>query len=198
MQNVLGAIYSAVFFLGITNASAVQSVVSTERTVYYRERAAGMYSAMPYAISQVIITSICFDLFFFIIIIFFYLPRNHDSVLNLTDHTTVQVVMEAFYVAIQTLIYTLMLYSMIGFQWTPEKFFYFYFFIFASYAYCSYFGMMLVGLTPALGFAGIIMSFFVNFWNLFAGFILPRLVSKNQPTQNTFLYIFRTDEKMCN
>jgi len=45
--------YAAVLFLGATNASAVQPVVAIERTVFYRERAAGMYSALPYAFAQV-------------------------------------------------------------------------------------------------------------------------------------------------
>lgn len=116
--------------------------------------------------------------------------------LHLTDHTTVQVVMETFYVGIQTFLYTLMLYSMIGFQWTPEKFFYFYFFIFASYSYCSFFGMMLVGLTPALGFAGILMSFFLNFWNLFAGFVIPRVVSSKIKPLKTPFYTKSTQKKM--
>jgi hypothetical protein len=45
--------YTAVMFVGINNCSTVQPIVSIERTVFYRERAAGMYSAMPYAIAQV-------------------------------------------------------------------------------------------------------------------------------------------------
>ena len=45
--------YAAVLFLGGTNTAAVQSVVAIERTVFYRERAAGMYSALPYAFAQV-------------------------------------------------------------------------------------------------------------------------------------------------
>ncbi|KAF4388700.1 hypothetical protein G4B88_018977 [Cannabis sativa] len=52
--NLLGATYSAVLFLGATNTSAVQSVVAIERTVFYRERAAGMYSELPYAFAQLI------------------------------------------------------------------------------------------------------------------------------------------------
>lgn len=51
--NLLGATYSAVLFLGGSNASAVQPVVTVERTVFYRERAAGMYSELPYAFAQV-------------------------------------------------------------------------------------------------------------------------------------------------
>lgn len=53
LLNLLGATYSAVLFLGAANASAVQSVVAIERTVFYRERAAGMYSELPYAFAQV-------------------------------------------------------------------------------------------------------------------------------------------------
>uniref|UniRef100_K4AIA6 ABC transporter domain-containing protein n=1 Tax=Setaria italica TaxID=4555 RepID=K4AIA6_SETIT len=49
---VMGALYAACLFLGVNNASSVQPVVSTERTVYYRERAARMYSSFPYAAAQ--------------------------------------------------------------------------------------------------------------------------------------------------
>ncbi|XP_074286395.1 pleiotropic drug resistance protein 1-like isoform X3 [Silene latifolia] len=53
--NAMGSMFGAVFVLGICNASSVQPVVAVERTVFYRERATGMYSAVPYAISQIII-----------------------------------------------------------------------------------------------------------------------------------------------
>ncbi|CAN1225388.1 ABC transporter G family member 32 [Linum perenne] len=53
--NAMGSMYAAVLFIGITNASAVQPVVSIERFVSYRERAAGMYSALPFAFAQVVI-----------------------------------------------------------------------------------------------------------------------------------------------
>jgi hypothetical protein len=49
----MGSMYAAVLFLGIQNCSSVQPVVAVERTVFYRERAAGMYSALPYAFAQV-------------------------------------------------------------------------------------------------------------------------------------------------
>uniref|UniRef100_A0A803QSS8 ABC transporter domain-containing protein n=1 Tax=Cannabis sativa TaxID=3483 RepID=A0A803QSS8_CANSA len=55
LMTLLGALFTSVFFLGASNASSVQPVVDIERTVFYRERAAGMYSALPYAISQVTI-----------------------------------------------------------------------------------------------------------------------------------------------
>lgn len=59
LMNLLGAMYAAVLFLGAINASTVQSVVAIERTVFYRERAAGMYSELPYAFSQVMTDSVC-------------------------------------------------------------------------------------------------------------------------------------------
>ncbi|XP_068637695.1 ABC transporter G family member 42-like [Aristolochia californica] len=51
---IIGAMYSSVLFVGINNCSTVQPVVAVERTVFYRERAAGMYSALPYALAQVL------------------------------------------------------------------------------------------------------------------------------------------------
>lgn len=45
--------YMAIIFMGTQSAGSVRPVVLTERTVFYREKAAGMYSALPYAIAQV-------------------------------------------------------------------------------------------------------------------------------------------------
>ncbi|GAB4833444.1 ABC transporter G member 34 [Ancistrocladus abbreviatus] len=136
LMNLLGAMYCAVLFLGATNATTVQAVVGIERTVFYRERAAGMYSALPYAFAQVAV--------------------------------------ETKYVAIQTLLYTLLLYSMIGFEWKIAKFFYFYYFMFMSFIYFTLYGMMLVALTPGHQIAAIVTSFFMSLWNLFSGFLIPR------------------------
>lgn len=51
--NSMGSMYSAIIFIGVQNASSVQPVVAVERTVLYRERAAGMYSSLAYALAQV-------------------------------------------------------------------------------------------------------------------------------------------------
>lgn len=56
----MGSMYAAVLFVGVTNGSAVQPVVSVERFVSYRERAAGMYSALPFAFAQVWLLYILF------------------------------------------------------------------------------------------------------------------------------------------
>ncbi|RDX73571.1 ABC transporter G family member 39, partial [Mucuna pruriens] len=136
LMNLLGAMYAAVLFLGAMNASSVQPVVAIERTIFYRERAAGMYSALPYAFGQVAI--------------------------------------ETIYNAIQTAIYSLILYSMIGFEWKATNFFWFYYYILMCFIYFTLYGMMIVALTPGHQVAAICMSFFLSFWNLFSGFIIPR------------------------
>ncbi|XP_078447155.1 pleiotropic drug resistance protein 2-like isoform X2 [Wolffia australiana] len=56
--NLIGAVYCSIFFLGLTIGSTVQPVVAIERTVFYRERATGMYSALAYAFAQVAIETI--------------------------------------------------------------------------------------------------------------------------------------------
>ncbi|RZC82275.1 hypothetical protein C5167_045056 [Papaver somniferum] len=136
LQNLLGAMYAATLFLGAGNASSVQSIVAVERTVFYRERAAGMYSALPYAFAQVAI--------------------------------------EVIYVFVQTLVYSLILFSMIGFPWSAAKFLYFFYFMFMCFTYFTMYGMMTVAMTPAPEIAAIAMSFFLGLWNLFSGFLIPR------------------------
>ncbi|KAL9684788.1 hypothetical protein QQ045_022229 [Rhodiola kirilowii] len=136
LMNLLGAMYSAILFLGATNAATVQGVVSIERTVFYRERAAGMYSELPYAFSQVVI--------------------------------------ELIYNAAQSVIYTLILFSMMNFEWQVGKLLWFFFFIYMSFVGFTLYGMLMVALTPGVQIAAICMGFFLSFWNLFSGFLIPR------------------------
>jgi hypothetical protein len=51
----MGALYGSTLFICFNNAGTVQAMVSIERTVHYREKAAGMYSSIPYALAQVFI-----------------------------------------------------------------------------------------------------------------------------------------------
>ncbi|ONI27828.1 hypothetical protein PRUPE_1G106900 [Prunus persica] len=53
LLNILGSMYIAVIFLGVTNCNLVLPYVETERTVLYRERFAGMYSSKAYSFAQV-------------------------------------------------------------------------------------------------------------------------------------------------
>ncbi|PON42827.1 ABC transporter-like [Parasponia andersonii] len=136
LMTLIGAMFTAVFFLGASNGSAVQPIVDIERTVFYRERAAGMYSALPYACAQVAI--------------------------------------EIIYSAIQAFIYTLILYSMIEFEWKADKFWWFFYYIFMCLVYFTLYGMMAVALTPGHQIGAIFLYFFFSFWVLFCGFLIPR------------------------
>ncbi|XP_076908406.1 pleiotropic drug resistance protein 1-like [Bidens hawaiensis] len=136
LMNAMGSMYAAVLFLGVQNASVVQPVVDIERTVFYRERAAGMYSALPYAFAQVLV--------------------------------------EIPYVLVQTVVYSLIVYSMIGFDWTVAKFFWYMFFQLCCFLYMTYYGMMTVAITPNANIAAIIAASFYGIFNLFSGFIIPR------------------------
>ncbi|EAY74922.1 hypothetical protein OsI_02816 [Oryza sativa Indica Group] len=134
--NAMGSMYAAVLYIGVQNSGSVQPVVVVERTVFYRERAAGMYSAFPYAFGQVAI--------------------------------------ELPYIMVQTLIYGVLVYSMIGFEWTVAKFLWYLFFMYFTLLYFTFYGMMAVGLTPNESIAAIISSAFYNVWNLFSGYLIPR------------------------
>ncbi|KAK7337203.1 hypothetical protein VNO77_17766 [Canavalia gladiata] len=134
--DLMGAMYSTVMFLGTMNAVGVQPVVDTERTVLYRERAAGMYSALPYALGQVVI--------------------------------------EAMYSSVQTAMYTIVIHSMMGFEWKAGKLFWFYYYMLMCFIYFTLYGMMTIALTPTYQIASICISFFLCIWNLFSGFFLPR------------------------
>ncbi|XP_071901429.1 ABC transporter G family member 29-like [Coffea arabica] len=136
LMTIVGAMYGAVLFVGINNCLTVQPIVAVERTVFYREKAAGMYSALPYAMAQV----------------FAEIP----------------------YILVQTSYYTLIVYAMVGFEWTAAKFFWFYFVNFFSFCYFTYYGMMTVAITPNHQVAAIFAAAFYALFNLFSGFFIPK------------------------
>ncbi|KAK6285958.1 hypothetical protein POUND7_012137 [Theobroma cacao] len=53
--NIMGSMYIFMIFTGISNCSSVLPFVATQRTVFYRERFARMYSSWAYSLAQVII-----------------------------------------------------------------------------------------------------------------------------------------------
>ncbi|KAL8138808.1 hypothetical protein V2J09_004809 [Rumex salicifolius] len=134
--NSMGCIYDAVLFLGGQYAAAVQPVVSVERSVFYREKAAGMYSPLPYALAHVLI--------------------------------------EIPYIFVQAMVYGVIVYSMIGYEWSVMKFFWFMFFMFFSLLYYTFYGMMLIAITPNQHVASVMIGAFSSVWNLFSGFVIPR------------------------
>ncbi|CAA7057995.1 unnamed protein product [Microthlaspi erraticum] len=136
LTKVIGAMYAAVLFVGINNSTSVQPLVAVERTVFYRERAAEMYSAVPYALAQV--------------------------------------VCEIPYVLIQNTYYTLIVYTMVCFEWTVAKFLWFFFVSFFSFLYFTYYGMMTVAVTPNQQVAAVFAGAFYGIFNLFSGFLIPK------------------------
>ncbi|KAL4589134.1 hypothetical protein LXL04_002036 [Taraxacum kok-saghyz] len=136
LLNAMGSMYAAVLFIGIQNSSSVQPVVAVERTVFYREKAAGLYSALTYAFAQVLV--------------------------------------ELPYVFVQTSVYGLLVYAMIGFQWTAPKFLWYLFFMYLTLLYMTFYGMMTVAMTPNHTVAAIVAASFYGIWNLFSGFVIPR------------------------
>lgn len=81
------------------------------------------------------------------------------------------------YVLMQAVVYSIIVYAMIGFEWNVTKFLWYLFFTFFSLAYFTYYGMMTVAVTPNHHIASIISSAFYGLWNLFSGFVIPRTVT---------------------
>ncbi|EFN59136.1 hypothetical protein CHLNCDRAFT_137957 [Chlorella variabilis] len=50
--NIMGVLFSSTLFLGISNCLTVQHLIAAQRTVFYREHAAGMYRVAPFALAQ--------------------------------------------------------------------------------------------------------------------------------------------------
>jgi hypothetical protein len=88
-----------------------------------------------------------------------------------------QVVIELPYALAQAILYGVIVYSMIGLEWTVAKFFWYLFFCYFTLLYFTFYGMMTVGLTPNSHIASIVSSAFYAIWNLFSGFLIPRPVS---------------------
>ncbi|GAV69185.1 ABC_tran domain-containing protein/ABC2_membrane domain-containing protein/PDR_assoc domain-containing protein, partial [Cephalotus follicularis] len=127
----MGSMYCSVLFIGAQNGLSVQPVVAVERTVFCRERAAGMFSALPYAFAKVVI--------------------------------------ELPYILVQAAVYGIIVYAMIGFEWTAAKFFWYLFFMYFSFLYFTYHGMMAVAVTPNFHIATILSTAFYALGNLFSG-----------------------------
>ncbi|KAK9927467.1 hypothetical protein M0R45_024650 [Rubus argutus] len=136
LYSTMGSMYAAVLFIGIQSSLSVQPVVGIERMVSYRERAAGMYSAFPFAFGQAVI--------------------------------------EIPYTLIQTIIYVVIVYFMVGFDWKVTKFFYHLLFMYLTFLYFTFHGMMIVAITPNNTISAVVSSAFYPLWNVISGFLIPK------------------------
>lgn len=80
------------------------------------------------------------------------------------------------YILAQAVVYGVIVYSMIGFEWTAAKFFWYLFFMYVTLLYFTFYGMMTVAATPGDGIATVLAAAFYGIWNLFSGFLVPRTV----------------------
>jgi ABC-type multidrug transport system ATPase subunit len=131
---IAGAMFISTMFLGCLNACLVQPVISVERGVFYRERAAGYYAALPYSAAQFLI--------------------------------------EVPYMLFMATFYTLIVYSMIGFDWQPNKFFWFLFFEYLALSIFVYFGILSICITPNMPVAYMFSGTVYFMFSLMCGFII--------------------------
>ncbi|KAG0594093.1 hypothetical protein M758_UG047200 [Ceratodon purpureus] len=68
--------------------------------------------------------------------------------------------------------FSLLTYSMMRFEWTAKKFFYYTFIMSFTLLYFTYYGIMAVALTPNHQGAAIVSSRFYSMFNLFSGFMI--------------------------
>jgi len=95
-----------------------------------------------------------------------------------------QVIIEIPYIFVQTVVYGVIVYAMIGFEWTAGKFFWYIFCMFFTLLYFTLYGMMSVAVTPNHSIAAITASAIFAIWNIFSGFVVPRTVSSSISSLN--------------
>lgn len=104
------------------------------------------------------------------------MDRDLSSHLSL-DGVLHQVLVEIPYVLVQAAMYSSITYSMLAFIWTPAKFFWYFYTQCIGLVTFTYYGMMMVAITPNLILATVLSTFFYTVFNLYSGFLIPRPVS---------------------
>lgn len=173
--------YTLVIFPGMNNCGAVINFVAAERNVFYRERFARMYSSWAYSFSQVNNVSVkngCCQLL---------RSRSYSKSLRDANNflgslyiiqifNVLQVLVEVPYSLLQSVLYTIIVYPMIGYHMSVYKMFWSLYSIFCSLLIFNYCGMLMVALTPNVHMAVTLRSSFFSMLNLFAGFVIPKQV----------------------
>lgn len=99
------------------------------------------------------------------------------TMISLFDSFVLQVAIELPYALLQAILYGLVTYSMMGYHWSADKFFWYLFASLCTFLYFTYYGMLAVSISPNAQVAGIIGSAFYSIFNLFSGFLIPKPVS---------------------
>ncbi|CAI5962925.1 unnamed protein product [Closterium sp. NIES-64] len=85
-----------------------------------------------------------------------------------------QGMIELPYLVLQEVVYSLLTYSMIQFEWTLSKFMLYLRFQFLTLLYFTCFGIMASAISAAEGLAVLLSAFIYSLWNLLCGFLLPQ------------------------
>ncbi|KAE8678268.1 hypothetical protein F3Y22_tig00111427pilonHSYRG00227 [Hibiscus syriacus] len=88
-----------------------------------------------------------------------------------------QVAVKVPYLFIQTLLFGMIAYPMIGYYGSAYKVFWYFYAIFCTQLYFTFFGMLFVSLTPEVTIDGALSSFFYPLLNLFSNFLMPKPIS---------------------
>ncbi|CAK9322844.1 unnamed protein product [Citrullus colocynthis] len=89
-------------------------------------------------------------------------------------YSLAQVIIEVPYIFVQTAIYVIITYPMIGFYGSAWKTFWCFYSMFCALLYFKNLGLLLVSITPNYHIATILSSAFYVVFNLFAGFLVPK------------------------
>ncbi|GLC47082.1 hypothetical protein PLESTM_002024000 [Pleodorina starrii] len=134
VMDIMGALYSTTVFMGISNCLTILPVINSDRAVFYRERAAGMFHLFPYVLSQGLA--------------------------------------EMPYIAVQSIIYSIIVYFTVQFEFTAVKFFWFLLFFWLNLLAFTFFGVAVMSLMPNVPLATSGAAFFLLLWNLYCGFLV--------------------------
>uniref|UniRef100_A0A6N2LL61 ABC transporter domain-containing protein n=1 Tax=Salix viminalis TaxID=40686 RepID=A0A6N2LL61_SALVM len=85
-----------------------------------------------------------------------------------------QVLVEIPYLFVQSVIYVIIAYPMIGYSLSAGKIFWSFYSMFCTLLFFNYQGMLLVSLTPNIQVAAILASFSYTMLNFFSGFVVPK------------------------
>ena len=81
------------------------------------------------------------------------------------------------YLLVQTVVYAVIIYAMIGFQWNAAKSLWYMFTMYFHLLDYTYYGMMVIALTLNQQVAYTVSTAIYGVWSLFGGLLIPRPVS---------------------
>ncbi|PON46935.1 ABC transporter-like [Trema orientale] len=84
-----------------------------------------------------------------------------------------QVTIEIPYILVQAILYVVITYPTIGYQWSVHKVFWYFYTSFCTFLYFVYLGMLIVSLSPKLEVASVLSTAIYTVLNLFSGFLMP-------------------------